>query len=228
MKTKGTILTGEERSVLILEARRLTNEEIAERLGMSVTKVKTLMHQAFLKLGAHTRHDTALLAVVKGEIILDEVYPLDELAEYLAGLGPDILSKMAQVVRQRAEPGILQMKDKEILHTDTKQNTILTRGERDALIFVGHGLTNKEIAERLCLSVSTVRNMLDKACLKLGARHRGDAFMLACKQRAINMGDVFTLDEILRFLAPLGPESLEKMAQLLSQKLEQERIRTDE
>jgi len=225
MKTKSTILTREEGGVLILSARRLTNEEIAERLGISIIKVKTLIHQACLKLGAHTRHDTALFAVIQGEIRLDEVYPLDELAEYFAELGPHMLRRIAQLVRQSPEHGLLQMKDELTLTINTKQGTILSKRERDVLSLVGRGLTNKEIADRLYLSSSSIRNILNKACTKLGARARGDAFMLALKQREMNIGEILSPNELVQVLAPLGAESLETMAELLSQKLEQDRIR---
>ncbi len=230
MKRVGNTLTAEERDVLILSARRLTNEEIAERLGMSVIKVKTLIHRASIKLGAHTRHATIHFAIMQGDIKLDEVHSPDELAEYLPGFTPDVLSKIAWVVRLGDARGMLLMIDKDSLHIDKKRDTILTgdtiltRGERDILIFVGLGLTNKEIAEKLFLSVSRVRNVLNKACYKLGAHSRGDAFVLALKKRDIEISEVLSRGVILRCLAGLKPESLEKIARLLDKKPQQERI----
>ena len=58
MKRKSTVLTKEERDVLIAAAihpnvKYLSNKEIAQHLGISVSRVKTLIHQACLKLGAH-------------------------------------------------------------------------------------------------------------------------------------------------------------------------------
>jgi len=58
----------------------------------------------------------------------------------------------------------------------------------------------------------------------LGARNRAQAFISAVKQKAINVGEVFSLDEMVEILASLGPESVETIARLLRQKLEQERL----
>ena len=48
----------------------------------------------------------------------------------------------------------------------------LTRTERNIANLVGHGLSNKEIADRLALSGGTVRNGLSSALGKLGLRDR--------------------------------------------------------
>jgi DNA-binding CsgD family transcriptional regulator len=224
MKTKSTVLTREERDVLILAAihppsKQLSNGEIAQRLGISVNKVKTLIHQACVKLEAHNRNEAILLAIRQGEIILKEFYSLDELVELLSPLGPDMLRRIAHLVRQSPGYYIQQSNYKNIPHTAKEQDNILTEGERDALILVGHGLTNKEIAEWLCISASTVRNRLSQACSKLGATSRGDAVMLALKQRALSINLDFTIDDIFRFLAPMGSDTLEKIAQLITQNL---------
>jgi len=229
MKTKSTVLTREERDILILAAlhphnRHLTNTEIAERLCISANKVKTLIHQASLKLGAHNRNEAVILAMRWGEISLDEFYSLDELSEIVAGLGPDMLITIAQLVRQEPEHGRFPMKDEQIIHIDRKQHTILTDRERDVLILVARGLTNREIADTLYISISTVRNTLNGACAKLGARNRADAAIIALKQGEVNVGEIFSLNELVQFLAPLGTESIETMSQLLNQKLEQKRI----
>src|SRR4030042_1025255 len=105
------------------------------------------------------------------------------------------------------------------------KSTILTREERDILILValhGQHLNNAEIARRLGISVSRVKTLIHQACTKLGARRRADAIVLALKQREITIGEIFSLNELIQSLAPLGAESIEKMAQLLSQRLGQE------
>ncbi len=227
MKSKHIILTSEERSVLLLSAQLLTNEDIAESLDMSVTKVKTLIHQASAKLGAHNRLAACTASIMRGHISLDEVYSPDELAEYLPGLDPDVLIEIAQVVHQSPGYRIIQGNSDKMPHTVKKQGNILTECEREILILVGHGLTNKDIAARLGISANTVRNMLNKVCSKLGARSRGDAFVLALRQGAIEISEVLSFDEIRLCLAHYRPESLEKMAQLLRNKREQKCLRTD-
>jgi DNA-binding CsgD family transcriptional regulator len=231
MKTKSTALTREERDILILAAihprgKHLSNSEIGQRLGISVSRVKNLIHQACVKLGAHNRIEAIFFAMKRGEISLNEVYSLDEIAEILSSLSPDMLRRIAHLVRQELELGHLLGNDERIILTDRRQDATLTKRERDVLILAGRGLTNMEIADRLYISISAVRTYLNRACTKLGARKRSDAVVLALKQREISVGEITSLNEVVQGLAPVGAESLEKMAQLRSQKLVQEPITT--
>lgn len=231
MQTKSTLLTREERDILIsgaihLSGKHLSNSEIAQRLGISVSRVKTLIHQACIKLEAHNRIEAIFFAMRQGEISLNEVYSLDELAEILSSLSPDMLIRIAHLVRQDLEHRRPLGEDERIIYTDRRQDTVLTKRERDVLILAGRGLTNMEIADRLYISISAVRTFLNRACTKLGARKRADAVVLALKQREIGVGEITSINEMVQGLTPLGAESLEKMAQLLNQKLGQEPIPT--
>jgi len=227
MKTKSAVLTREERDILILGAlhprgKHLSNSEIGQRLGISVSRVKTLIHQACVKLEAHNRIEAIFFAMRRGDISLNEVYSLDELVEILSSLSPDILRRIAHLMRQELEHGHLPGKDEQIICTHRRQDTILTKRERDVLILAGRGLTNIEIADRLYISNSAVRTFLNRACTKLGARRRADAVVLALKQGEIGVGEITSLNEVVQGLAPLGAESVERIAQLLNQKLGQE------
>ena len=227
MTTKRTVLTKEERDILILGTihpcgKHLSNSEIGQRLGISVSRVKNLIHQACVKLEAHNRIEAIFLALKRGEISLNEVYSLDELAEILSSLSPDMLRRIAHLVRQELEHGHLLEKDEQIIPTDIGQDATLTKRERDVLILAGRGLTNIEIADRLYISVSAVRTFLNRACTKLGACKRADAVVLALKQREISVGEITSLNEVVQGLAPLGADSVEKMALLLNHKPGQE------
>jgi DNA-binding CsgD family transcriptional regulator len=231
MQTKSNVLTREERDILILGAihpdgKHLSNSEIAQRLGVSVSRVKTLIDQACVNQEAHNRIEAIFLAMRRGEINLNEVYSLDELAEILSSLSPDMLIWIAQLVRWELEHGHLSRKDEQVIWTDRRQDTTLTKRERDVLILAGRGLTNMEIADRLCISPSAVRTFLNRACRKLGARKRADAVVLALKQSEIGVGEITSLNEVVQGLAPLGAESVEKLAQLLDQKLRRETVPT--
>jgi len=222
VKTRSSVLTKEERDILILATkhpgdRHLSNSEIAQRLGISVNRVKTLTHQVCVKLGADSRNEAILLAMKRGELRVDEFLSLDELAEVYSSLDPDTLRRIAHLMRQE-EDGSLPAKDEQIILTDRRQNGVLTNRERDVLILVAHGLTNKEIAAFLCMSASAVRTFLNRASTKLGARKRADAVVLALKKGEISIGDIASLDEVLQGLAPLGAESIEKVAQVLEEK----------
>ena len=184
--------------------------------------MKTLIHQACVKLGANNRNNAILSAVIQGEIRLDEFLSLDELAELISALHPDTLRRIAHFVREGLEHGHLPGEDEQIIRTNRRQDTILTKGEQDVIALIGRGLTNREIADILCVSINTVGTFLHRACTKLGACNRSEALALALKRREIGLGDIYSLNELLPFFAPLGAETLEKIAQLMSQKLGQE------
>lgn len=227
MEEKSAILTKEERDVLLLAGthtnyQHLNNTEIARRLGIPVSKVKTLIHQACVKLGANNRNNAILSAVVKGEIRLDEFLSLDELAELISALHPDTLRRITHFVCEWLEHGYLPGEDEQIILTNRRQDTILTKSEQDVLALVARGLTNREIADTLYVSINTVGTFLHRACTKLGARNRSEALALALKRREIGIGDIYTLNELIPFFAPLGVDTLRKIAQLVSQKLGQE------
>ena len=55
----------------------------------------------------------------------------------------------------------------------------LTEREREVLASIGHGLTNQEIAERLFLSMATVKTHVNRVFAKLGLHDRAQAVVLA-------------------------------------------------
>ena len=105
-----------------------------------------------------------------------------------------------------------------------QQDSVLTQRERDVLVLVGRGLTNREIARHLFTSISTVKICLHQACLKLKARNRAQAVILAMKRGLLDTQELYSLDELASLLASLGPEATETVAQLLKSKLEQARV----
>ena len=223
MELRSSILTKEERDILLLAAthpngQHLSNSEIAQRLGISVSKVKILIHQACVKLHAHNRIEAVFFALIRGEIRIDEIYTLDELAEIMSALRPDVLRRITHFVREGLEYGHGTWKEEEIIRTDRRQDVLLTKREQDVLTLVGRGLTNKEIADTLYMCTGTVRTFLYRACTKLGACNRLDAVVLALKRGDIVISEVLSFNELVENLTPLGIESLEKIAQLRSQK----------
>jgi len=231
MITRDSILTREERDILILVAvhpglKHLSNSGISQHLGMPVARVKTLLHQACVKLGADNRNEAVLLALRRGEIHLYELLSLEELAEILSSLDPGVLREIADDVRHRRMPGALSEEGKKIIPVARRLPGKLTNRERDVLILVSHGLTNLEIAGKLCISSSAVRTFLDRAFKKLGATKKADALQLALKQREISVSEISSKEELTYYLAPLGAESVEKLAQLLEEKQRNEPFAT--
>ena len=60
--------------------------------------------------------------------------------------------------------------------------TSLTEREREILGFIAEGLTNAAIAERLVVSVNTVRNHVANLLAKLGARSKLEALSIAIRE----------------------------------------------
>ena len=104
MRAKNTILTREEQDIILLAAKsgpHLGNTQIAQRLGMSASRVKMLMHQACTTLRVYNRAEAVVSALKQREISTEEIYSLNELIQYLATLGADSVEKMAQTLDQK-------------------------------------------------------------------------------------------------------------------------------
>jgi DNA-binding CsgD family transcriptional regulator len=62
-----TLLTNREREVVELAARRLTNRQIADVLGLSVRTVHSHLNHAYTKLGMADRSELAALVHPTGD-----------------------------------------------------------------------------------------------------------------------------------------------------------------
>lgn len=220
MDRKEAILNQEEREVLILasvhpDSKHLGLQEISKRLGISETRVKTIIHQACQKLGADNRNEAVLLAMRQGEINVNELLTLEELAEIVNSVDPDVLRMIADRVRHNLLQKTLPEKSNQILPIKKRQPGILTNRERDVLILASNGLTNEEIAAKLFMTASAVRTFLNRSFKKLGARKKADAVQAALKQREIYISEISSMDELAFYLAPLGPDDIERLATLV-------------
>jgi len=229
MEKKIIHLTQQERDLLIMtmlhpNGKFLSNSEVGQRLGVPVNTVKRLIHQILVKLKVHNRNEAILAAVRLGEIKLSDIYPLDELSEILSSIGPDNLRRMAMISQHLMENKRIPRGAKQVALARKKSDGKLTNRERDVVILVGYGFTNKEIADKLFMSIGSVRIFLNRAYSKLGARKRADVFILALKRGEINIGEFCSFKETIPYLAPLGSDTLKKIAQLLEQKNSQEPV----
>jgi DNA-binding NarL/FixJ family response regulator len=212
------LLTQGERDVLVLVGHGLTNKEIAERMCTSTSTVRTFLYQACTKLSARNRAQAFISALMRQAIRVDEVFTLTEVAQFLATLGPDAIEKIAQLMTEKQERGQASMYLEQGDRGEKEPHSPLTRRERDVIILVARGLTNKEIADRLGTSASTVRSFIYQICVKLEARNRAQAFIAAVRRGAISVHEVFSPDELVELLAASGPEAVETMAQLMRRK----------
>lgn len=83
-----------------------------------------------------------------------------------------------EAVRRAARGGKVIDPDLAFAALSAPQNPLTSR-ETDTLRMAAEGATTAEIAERLCLSVGTVRNYLSRSITKTGARNRVDAIRIA-------------------------------------------------
>jgi DNA-binding NarL/FixJ family response regulator len=78
----------------------------------------------------------------------------------------------------------------------TEEISKLTRRETEVLRYVAHGLNNRQIADRLSLSIATIKSHLYSACRKLGLRDRTQAAVMAYKSGLICRDSINCCDSI--------------------------------
>jgi two-component system, NarL family, response regulator DesR len=88
------------------------------------------------------------------------------------------LDHITEAIRRAAKGRKVIDPDLAFAAINAADNPLTTR-ETDALRLAAEGDTTAEIAERLCLSVGTIRNYLSRSIAKTGARNRVDAIRIA-------------------------------------------------
>jgi len=68
------------------------------------------------------------------------------------------------------------------LNPATRGRMLLTAREREILEYVANGLSNREIAVRLCVSTSSVKSYVSNLLRKLGVTHRTEAVAVAARE----------------------------------------------
>jgi DNA-binding CsgD family transcriptional regulator len=222
MENTHPILTKEERNVLILASvhpnlKHLSIREIGQCLGLPDARVKSIIHQACQKLGADNRNEAVLMSLRQGEININELLSLNELAEILRTVEPDVIRLIANRIRHDQVQKSFPVKGQPIMPLEKRHAGLLTNRERDVLILSAQGQTNNEIAEKLFMSADAVRTFLNRAFNKLGASKKADAVQLALKLKEINVGEISSLDELAYYLAPLGADTIDELAKLVEE-----------
>jgi len=72
------------------------------------------------------------------------------------------------------------------LHVDKEATKDISRSEWQIIKTVGSGMSNKEIAQELCLSEGTVRNAISNILFKLGLRDRTQLAIWAVQTGVVN------------------------------------------
>lgn len=224
-------LTKQEREILILgikcqDNKHLSIPDIAKFLDLPVSTVKAAIHRACTKLGAGNRYEAAVISLLKGEIGLNEVFSDYEIAEILSSIDPEMQRKTLRLLQQWLEHGYITMEDMQTTHNGKRHDAVLTKSEREVVLFIGWGLSNSDIADRLCISTSAVRTFIYRACVKLGVNRRSDLFWLARKKGEIDAFDLIPPNKLIGVLKTMGATKVKEVARLLEQKLEQNAVNT--
>ena len=98
-------------------------------------------------------------------------------------INPNIASKVISQFSNMAKgPARLQV--------DERLTADISKCEWQIIRTVGSGMSNKEIAQELCLSEGTVRNSLSNILFKLNLRDRTQLAIWAVQTGAVNGGPV--------------------------------------
>ena len=116
----------------------------------------------------------------------------------LKDVTPEELVRAIRVVAEGESllsPSITRRLIEEFVHTPDRtapapaELASLTDREREVLVLIAHGLTNDEIAERLFLSMATVKTHVNHAFMKLRVRDRAQAVVLAYETGVVLPGE---------------------------------------
>jgi DNA-binding NarL/FixJ family response regulator len=94
-------------------------------------------------------------------------------------LAPAIIGRLIEEFVQRPEPGAIR-----------ERLGPLTDREREVMVLIGRGLSNREIAGRLFLSEATVKTHVTRTLTKLRLRDRAQSVVLAYESGLVRPGDL--------------------------------------
>ncbi len=119
-----------------------------------------------------------LLKGISMEELKDAIY---KVYKGNAMINPDIASKVLRFFSEMAQSNFAIMVEEDLMID-------LSQSEWKVIKQIGRGLSNKEIAAKLCLSEGSVRNYLSSILKKLGLRDRTQLAIWAIQTGAVNRG----------------------------------------
>jgi DNA-binding CsgD family transcriptional regulator len=102
IKSREVVVTNRERELMLLAARGLGNRGIATMLNLSERTVKSTLHRAYVKLGAHSRYQAVIQAIKLRLFSVEEILTEDELVELLSSAKPETINRVTQKALSKA------------------------------------------------------------------------------------------------------------------------------
>jgi DNA-binding NarL/FixJ family response regulator len=155
-----------------------------------------------------TRRITDPGAALSCRVLILTTYDLDEYVFrglragasgfLLKDVAPEDLVKAIRVVAEGESllsPSVTRRLIEEFVHMPSASGVSapgfasLTEREREVLELIGRGLANREIADRLFLSMATVKTHVNRVFAKLGLHDRAQAVVLAYETGLVRPGD---------------------------------------
>lgn len=99
---------------------------------------------------------------------------------------PNLLARIEAVLRRSNWQVQSEPKKDKSLNSGVSANRILTTKEKEVLTLVASGASNKEVAEKLCVSEVTVKTHLNNIYKKLKVTNRTQALLLAIQMGLVN------------------------------------------
>jgi|GEM_PF-2566398 len=173
-----TALTPRETECLRWVGSGLTNMEIAARLNISPRTVKFHLTNAMAKMDVTTRSQAVAEASRHRQVSIHLTGRASTNAQHFAE---------ARQVRQFMATQLIRAHETPVDPDEHMHLAVLTPREAECLQWVGSGLTNPEIADRLDVSPRTVKFHLTNAMAKLGVTTRSQAVARALRDRIIRL-----------------------------------------
>jgi DNA-binding NarL/FixJ family response regulator len=98
LKRSSPVVTEQERALLTLSCRGLSNREIADHVALAESTVKKLLHQSSRKLGATSKGQAFHVCLRQGIINVLDLYPVERLISCYV---PQVPEKMILTRRER-------------------------------------------------------------------------------------------------------------------------------
>ncbi|MCX2182737.1 response regulator transcription factor [Streptomyces sp. SKN60] len=124
--------------------------------------------------------------------LLKDMPPEQLLSAVKATLSADLLvapARIRRLIQKHAVPDQQHQQLQQAARPGADATSLLTGRESEVLGLVAQGLANEEIAERLCVSDSTVKTHLHRLMTKLNLRSRAQAVVFAYESGIARVGE---------------------------------------